>query len=80
MRASTAFSILAAAASVAAAPHTFEVRNATLGKRDFENVPFTWFDVGVGACGGVNQPNEYVSASHSSSSHGMLTHQSRSSR
>lgn len=55
--------ILVAATAVAAAP--FKITNATIIKRDYENVPFTWYDdsVGYGACGGINQPYEYVRAS-----------------
>ena len=61
MRASALLAVVALATSSLALP--FEITNATvskMSKKDYENAKFTWFDVGLGACGGVNQPNEYV--------------------
>lgn len=57
---STLLPTIALVASVAAVP--FKINGTGIAKRqEYDNVPFTWFDVGVGACGGTNQPNEYVS-------------------
>ena len=57
----SSFAVLLAVASAAiAAPFNFTVGNA-VGKRDYENVPFTWYNTGLGACGGYNNDNEYVS-------------------
>ena len=67
MRAFTSILTIAAlAASAVAVPFTFELgaRNETetFEKRDFGG-QFTWYDISVGetACGGFNQPYEYVS-------------------
>ena len=57
-------SCIALAASALAVPLKSEDvsshANTTLAARDYSG-QFTWFDVGQGACGGVNQPYEYVS-------------------
>ena len=54
----SSFAVLLAIASAAlAAPLNF----TSVAKRDEENVQFTWFEVGLGACGGWNNDNEYVS-------------------
>ena len=57
-------SCIALAASALAVPLKSEDAgshtNTTLAARSYGG-RFTWFDVGQGACGGVNQPYEYVS-------------------
>ena len=57
----SSFAVLLAVASAAlAAPFTFNL-TSSVAKRDYENVPFTWYNTGLGACGGYNNDNEYVS-------------------
>ena len=61
MRSSFAVLLAVASASAAlAAPFTFNL-TSSVAKRDYENVPFTWYNTGLGACGGYNNDNEYVS-------------------
>jgi len=60
-----------ALATPAPAGMRFEMskRNETLGERDlvkrYDNARFTYYEVGVGACGGTNTDSEYVVALNS---------------
>ena len=58
----SSFAVLLAVASAAlAAPFTFNL-TSSVAKRDYENVPFTWYNTGLGACGETNNDGDFIAA------------------